>query len=111
MFDKLTFGTVLRVKPRTVKTEEEIRKTGWFAIRDEETHTNVEDPSETDGLDHAAIMETLNPQAKCEAAPSTNAITSPLPEENGDATASNASYGTGKNEHATYGFGWGVDGG
>lgn len=56
-------------------------------------------------------MERLDPKTKGKATPGANTISSPFPEENGDSTPGDSSYGTCKHKHATDSLTWRIDGG
>ena len=68
---------------------------------DRELLTDIHDPSETERVNDAAIVEALNPQGKSEASPRANEILGSLPEENGDSSARYAGDDRGEHEEAT----------
>ena len=55
-------------------------------------------------------MEALDPESKGKTTPSTNAIPSPLPKEDGDSATCDSSDGASKNEHSTKSLVWRIDG-
>jgi hypothetical protein len=75
------------------------------------THTEIQDPPETYGIDKTAIAEALDPQRQSKASPRANEILCTFPEEYCYATTSDACDSTGQNKHAAQGFTRWVDGG
>jgi hypothetical protein len=65
---------------------------------------DVQNPSETNGFDNTAVVETFDPEAEGETSPGADAIPGPFPEKNGNAAPGNSSYDACKNKHAAKGL-------
>lgn len=63
----------------------------WSQQPKRESHTDEHKPSDTQGTDEPSVSETLDPQAKCKAAPSANKVLCCFPEEDGKASTGDPS--------------------